>query len=119
MLHPLPPPGRLESSSRGQFGDRQGVEVRLRFIEKLIRCRKLPGTPSHPDHPFAHWKEKAAITDRLVEKRIRRRNDGYDRLEVWRCISCREPLRLADVGSARHADIAIAPALRGQPLDRV
>ena len=66
--------------------------------------------PSHAEGP-------SEIGD-LVEKASgRRRRD--DAAQVRRALSGGQPLDGAEIGSSRHADIAVGPGLQGDPLDGV
>src|SRR5580765_4250383 len=119
MLHPFVPPCGLESRFVWQVRDRQGIEVRLGLVEELVGAWPLPATPSHPNHPLPHRQEKAAVTNRLIEESIRRGHQRHNGLQMWWALCRSEPLGLADIGSAGHTDVAVAPVLRGDPLDRV
>ena len=75
-----------------------------------VAAAALAGGARHEPHD-------AAVVGRLVEVVVAAGDE--DRLEVRRPLGGGEHLHRAEVGDADHADVAVAPRLRGDPLDEV
>ena len=120
VLHQLGPPRARRAGALGQRGQRQRLEVVLLLAEDGHELADLPRAQPHADEPFAHAQQEGAAVDGLVAPEVPgRRDDRRDRLEMRRPARGGEPRRLADVGTAGHADVAVAPVLGRDPLDRV
>ena len=79
----------------------------------------LPHAPGHVSRPVQHHTHEHAVLVRHVVKLIGRRDFGHDRAQRRRALRGGPPLRPTHVRQAHHADFAIAPRLRCQPLDEV
>ena len=75
-----------------------------------VAAAALAGGARHEPHD-------AAVVGGLVEVVVAAGDE--DRLQVRRALGRGQHLHGAEVGDAHHADVAVAPRLRGDPLDEV
>ena len=81
-------------------------------------CRRLEDEGEQREAEIEAELERAAAV-RPAVVRVRRRQRGHDRHEMWRTRHRREPLRHTDIRDAVHPHPAVRPRLRRTPLDRV
>ena len=111
LIHVTALAGGGEVGAAQRYGTHVAIEIRWR---KTVREYVL----GHPQEPVPQPHGPSGRIE-AVQIVVVTGDRGRNGLEVWIVEKGRLPLHDAEIGSANHADLAVAPGLARNPVERV